>query len=75
MMVSLQTDNVLVLTNNSYYFQNRTRLQDTTLEVLNTSFRGLVEYIPNTELCFDGVWAFTLALNKTLQGINIMFMV
>ena len=48
--------------------QNRTRFEAESIKILNAEFRGEFDYLYNAEHCFDGVWAFALALNKTLQG-------
>jgi len=48
--------------------QNLTRLQTEADNILSTQFEHSYEYIPNAEQCFDAIWAFTLALNRTMQG-------
>ena len=47
--------------------QNLTRFIDQSVEILDREFGG-VPYLYYAEHCFDGVRAFALALNKTLQG-------
>ena len=48
--------------------QNLTRFQAQSVEILNEEFGGEFDYLFYAEHCFDGVRAFALALNKTLQG-------
>ena len=53
--------------------QNLTRFIAQSEEILNEEFRGEFDYLYYAEHCFDGVRAFALALNKTLQG-NLIIM-
>ena len=60
----------------TYYIslpQNLTKFEAQTVEILNEEFRGEFDYLYYAEHCFDGVRAFALALNKTLQGNSIEF--
>ena len=59
----------------SFYYQSRGQLERDTVEILETEFGGGLNYIHNAEQCFDAVWAFAIALNKTMQGKPIFLLI